>query len=85
LPWLPLRLTSAPVVVILAGHCREHVQQHAVDRLEHPARELISVVGGHHPGCRQIQRHHADTARCQLRFQLLHASRETRQTVNLLD
>jgi hypothetical protein len=33
-----LRLTSAPTAVVLASHCRDHVQQHAVNRLEHPER-----------------------------------------------
>src|ERR1044071_5595585 len=28
---LTLCLPSAPVVVVLAGHCSQHVQQHAVD------------------------------------------------------
>src|SRR6516165_8365755 len=41
-----LRLPAAAVVVILASNSREHIQQHAVDRIEHPAGELIAVACG---------------------------------------
>ena len=46
---LPLRLPAAPVVIVLAGDRREHVEQHAVDRFEHAAGELVASLGGHHP------------------------------------
>jgi len=39
---LTLGLTTAPIVVVLARHCREHVEQHAADGLEHSAGELVS-------------------------------------------
>jgi hypothetical protein len=41
---LSLTLPAAAVVVILARHRGEHVEQHAVDSFEHAAGELIAVA-----------------------------------------
>src|SRR6478609_5407928 len=49
---LPLRL--APIVVILARHCGQHVEPHAVEP-EYSTGELVTVRRGHHPRRRQIE------------------------------
>src|SRR5262249_1314497 len=43
---LALHLAPAPIVIVFAGHCREHVEQHAVDGVEHADGEVVTVAGG---------------------------------------
>ena len=40
----------------------KHVEQHAVDRLEHAACELVAVGSRHHPRRREIERHNTHAA-----------------------
>jgi hypothetical protein len=44
-----LGLPATPVLVIRAGDGGEHVEQHAIDGLEHPAGELVGGLSGHRP------------------------------------
>jgi hypothetical protein len=43
-----LSLPAPAIIVIFARYRSEHVEQHAVDRLEHPASELVGL-GSHKP------------------------------------
>ena len=58
---LALRLTAAAIVIVLASDGGEHVEQHAVDGLEHPACELVADPTRHRPARRQVERDDADT------------------------
>lgn len=52
---LSLELPAAPILVVLAGHCGEHVQHHPVHGLEHADREGVGGAGCHHPARGQVQ------------------------------
>jgi len=73
--WLRLGLTfclpTTTIFVILASDSRGHVEQHAVDRVEHARGELIAVAGCHDPRRRQIERHDADALGRKLGLKLL--------------
>ena len=73
------------ILVILAGHSGQHVEQHAVDRVEHARRELIAIAGCHDPTRRQIESDDPHLARREFGPQLFPIrSREARQSINLL-
>src|SRR5450755_3651548 len=44
---LSLCLPTPTIVVIFPGNSGEHVEQHAIDRFEHAACELVAGIGGH--------------------------------------
>ena len=63
---LALYLAAATVFVILAGDGSQHVEQHAIDRFEHPRCEVVDLTRRHGPAGRQIERDDADLAGCPL-------------------
>ena len=60
-PWLALRDTPAPILIVLSGDGSEHVEHHSIDGAEHAGGELIGLRG-HHPRCRQVECDDSDLA-----------------------
>ena len=80
-----LRLPPAPVLIVLAGYCGEHVQHHAVHRSEHAGSKLIARPR-QLPACRQIERDHAHLLSVKFGAELASIRiRQTRQAIHLLD
>ena len=83
---LALRLTGAAIVIVLASDGGEHVEQHAVDGLEHPACELFADPTRHRPARRQVERDDADTLGGKLSLECFPVRcSEAGQPVDLLD
>ena len=80
-----LRLPPPAILVILARHSREHVQQHRIDGREHAAGEFIAwrrLL----PARRQVKRNNSHSLGVDFRPKLEPVPLgQTRQTVHLLD
>jgi hypothetical protein len=64
-------LPAAAVVIVLAGDSSEHVQQHAVDGLEHTRGKLVTRLASHGPRRWQVERNHFDASGHDLAFEPL--------------